>query len=86
MMTLVNDGGVFKLQEPVPLALKGRSVLHVRVVDEDAADTPKSRTQLGADLRAIRARIVASGVPLLTREEALEEVRAQRGGYHESEP
>lgn len=34
-MTLVNDDGVFKLQEPVPASLKSRPILHVRVVDED---------------------------------------------------
>lgn len=41
-MTLVNDDGVFKLQEPVPASLKSRPILHVRVVDED-------ETQPGAD-------------------------------------
>jgi len=38
-MTLVNEDGVFKLQEPVPAALKSRPVLHVRVVEEDEAVT-----------------------------------------------
>ncbi len=82
-LTLVNDDGVFKLQEPVPLALKARRILHVRIVDEDEA--PKSRTTLGEDLLAIRARIVASGIPLLTKEEILEELRLHRGGYSEDD-
>lgn len=34
-MTLVNDDGVFKLQEPVPEAMKNRRVIHVLVLDED---------------------------------------------------
>lgn len=50
----------------------------VRIVIEE---TPKSRTAMGADLRAIRARIVATGVPLVTKEEALGEVHSRRGGY-----
>jgi predicted DNA-binding antitoxin AbrB/MazE fold protein len=54
----------------------------VRIVIEEA---PKSRTAMGADLRAIRARIVATGVPLLTKEEVLEEVHSRRGGYSEAE-
>ena len=37
-MTLVNDDGVFKLQEPVPAALKSRPILHVRMVDEDETE------------------------------------------------
>ena len=81
-MTLVYDGvDTFKRQGPLPVALKKDEVVHVVIVD----DAPKSRTTMGADLRAIRARIVASGVPLLTREEVLEEVHSQRGGYSELE-
>lgn len=37
-LTLVNDGGVFTLQEPVPAALKSRPILHVRMVEEDVAE------------------------------------------------
>jgi predicted DNA-binding antitoxin AbrB/MazE fold protein len=55
---------------------------NVRIVSEEA---PKSRTAMGADLRAIRARIVATGVPLLTKAEVLEEVHSRRGGYSEAE-
>ena len=86
-MTLVYDGADgFKRQGPLPVALKKDDVIHVRIVPETSVDeAPKSRTTLGADLRAIRARIVASGVPLLTREEVLEEVHANRGGYSEIE-
>jgi predicted DNA-binding antitoxin AbrB/MazE fold protein len=36
---------------------------------------------LGADLRALRARIVASGVPLLDDDDVLAQVHANRGGY-----
>ena len=43
-------------------------------------ETPTEST-LGEDLRAIRARIVASGVPLLDDDEVLAQVHANRGGY-----
>jgi response regulator RpfG family c-di-GMP phosphodiesterase len=81
-MTLVYDGvDSFKRQGPLPKSLKKDQIVHVVIVD----DAPKSRTAMGADLRAIRARIVASGVPLLTREEVLKEVHSHRGGYSEVE-
>jgi len=49
-------------------------------------ETPTKST-LEADLRAIRARIVASGVPLLDDDEVLARVHANRGGYdHEGAP
>lgn len=82
-MTLVYDDGVFKPQGPVP-AIKNHTVVHVVIVDENEA--PKSRTAMGADLRAIRARIVATGVPLLSKEEVLDEVQGRRGGYGGVEP
>ena len=92
-IAVIYEEGVFKPQEPVPASVKPHQILRLPLPEvafetevRGIEETPKSRTQLGADLRAIRARIVASGVPLLTREEVLEEVRAQRGGYHESEP
>jgi predicted DNA-binding antitoxin AbrB/MazE fold protein len=40
-----------------------------------------TKSTLGADLRALRARIVASGIPLLDDDEVLAEVHASRGGY-----
>lgn len=43
-------------------------------------ETPTKST-LEADLRAIRARIVASGAPLLDDDEVLSRVHANRGGY-----
>jgi predicted DNA-binding antitoxin AbrB/MazE fold protein len=43
-------------------------------------ETPAKST-LGEDLRAIRARIVASGVPLLDDDEILAQVHGNRGGY-----
>ena len=49
-------------------------------------ETYNSRTSLGADLRAIRTRIVASGVPLLTKEQVLEQVREWRGGSSDADP
>lgn len=42
---------------------------------------PSDRSKLGADLRAIRARIVASGVPLLDDDAILAEIHANRGGF-----
>lgn len=45
-------------------------------------ETP-AKSSLGADLRAIRARIVASGAPLLDDDAVLAEVHASRGGYND---
>jgi len=44
-------------------------------------DPPQSK--LGEDLRAIRKRIEASGIPLLSKEEILQEIHERRGGYTE---
>lgn len=41
---------------------------------------PKTTTRLGQKLRGIRAKIVASGTPLLNWEELEQEVKARRGG------
>jgi len=92
-IAVVYEEGVFKPQEPVPASVKPHQILRLPLPDEATSETeareikeaPKSRTALGADLRAIRARIVASGVPLLTREQVLEEVHSHRGGYSEIE-
>lgn len=91
-IAVIYEEGVFKPQEPVPATVKPHQILRLPLPQvasgaegREVQEAPKSRTALGADLRAIRARIVASGVRLLTREEVLEEVHAQRGGYSELE-
>lgn len=54
--------------------------------DVDLIVKTSAESSLGADLRAIRARIVASGVPLLDDDEVLAEVHANRGGYDHEGP
>ena len=76
VIDVVWESGVFKPKTRVDLPEKTEG----RVVFE------KPLSKLGEDLRAVRARIEASGVPLLTREEVLEEVRAHRGGYQGEDP
>ncbi|MBX7124043.1 MAG: antitoxin family protein [Opitutaceae bacterium] len=46
-------------------------------------DPPPSK--LGEDLRAIRKRVEASGIPLLSKEEILQEIHERRGGYSEQD-
>ena len=41
----------------------------------------KPRTPLGRKLLAIRNRIIAAGLPLLTREEIEKEIADRRGGF-----
>ncbi len=66
------EAGVLKPTTPLDLPENTR----VRITVE----TPTKST-LGEDLRAIRARIVASGIPLLNDDEVLAKVHANRGGY-----
>lgn len=91
-IAVIYEEGVFKPQEPVPASVKPHQILRLPLPEvaseaegREVGEAPKSRTAMGADLRAIRARIVASGVPLLTREEVLKEVHSHRGGYSEAE-
>jgi len=72
----IYENGVLKPKTPVNLPEK----TEVRVTIE--TDEP-ARTPLGRDLRALRARALAEGAPLLDREGVLEEVRARRGGFRE---
>ena len=66
------ESGVLTPKTPLDLPEKTRVNLIV--------ETPTKST-LEADLRAIRARIVASGAPLLDDDEVLAQVHANRGGY-----
>ena len=67
------ESGVLTPQTRLDLPEKAR----VRITIEP----PQSK--LGEDLRAIRARIEASGIPLLSKEEILQEIHERRGGYTE---
>jgi predicted DNA-binding antitoxin AbrB/MazE fold protein len=71
------------LTPKTPLDLPEGSTVHL--VIEVIEEIPPSRTALGADLRAIRERIVASGIPLLTKEEILQEIHERRGDYPEQD-
>ena len=65
-----------KPKTPVKLPEKAE----VRITIE--TDEP-SRTPLGKDLRALRARALAEGPPALDYEGVLEDVRARRSGFRE---
>ncbi|RUS98596.1 hypothetical protein DSM106972_079820 [Dulcicalothrix desertica PCC 7102] len=47
--------------------------------------TSSSKPPLGERLRKLRAKIVASGEPLLTPEEIEKEVASRRGGFQDNE-
>jgi hypothetical protein len=51
--------------------------------DGDAVGAERPRSALGRRLREIRARIVASGVPLLNAEELEAEIAERRGSREE---
>jgi predicted DNA-binding antitoxin AbrB/MazE fold protein len=72
----IYENGVLKPKTPVDLPEKAE----VRITIE--TDAP-ARTPLGRDLKALRAKVLAEGTPLLDLEGVLEEVRARRGGHRE---
>lgn len=72
----IYENGVLKPKTPVDLPERAE----VRITIETE---PPARTQLGRDLRALRAQAVAEGAPLLDHEGVLEEVRALRGGFRD---
>ena len=74
------EGGVLIPETRLDLPEKTR--LHI-TFDPPVSNAPLSK--LGADLRAIRKRIEASGIPLLSKEEILDEIHARRGGYREQD-
>jgi hypothetical protein len=47
--------------------------------------TSAKKTPLGERLREIRSRIVASGEPLLSRDEIEKEIASRRGGLQETD-
>jgi predicted DNA-binding antitoxin AbrB/MazE fold protein len=70
------EDGVLKPKTPVDLPEKAE--VHLTIETE-----PPSKTPLGRDLRALRAKALAEGAPLLDADAILEEVRARRGGFRE---
>ena len=72
----IYENGVLKPKTPVDLPERAE----VRLTIETEAP---AKTALGRDLRALRARAVAEGAPLLDREGVLEEIRTLRGGFRE---
>jgi hypothetical protein len=69
------DGALYP---ETPLGLPENTPVRVHVVPTTAS-VPAAREQLGADLRALRAEIVAGGAPLLD-EALLDQERASRRG------
>lgn len=57
--------------------------IHIKTVNAQLSNTNKS--QLGKSLRQIRAKIVASGEPLLTQDEIEKEIASRRGGFGKNE-
>ncbi|MBG1266618.1 hypothetical protein [Nostoc sp. WHI] len=56
--------------------------LHLKTVNSQIL-THGTKTQLGERLRQIRAKIVASGEPLLSQDEIEKEIASQRGGLQD---
>lgn len=75
VMDVIWEGGVLIPETRLDLPEKTRLQI--------TFDPPISK--LGEELRAIRKRIEASGIPLLSKEEILEEIHARRGGYREQD-
>jgi predicted DNA-binding antitoxin AbrB/MazE fold protein len=48
-IAVVYDEGVFKPQEPVPVSVKPRQILHLRVPDDDAPETEAREIKEGWD-------------------------------------
>jgi predicted DNA-binding antitoxin AbrB/MazE fold protein len=72
----IYENGV--LRPKTPLGLPERTEVHLTI------ETGRlTRTSLGSDLEALRARAVADGAPLLDREGVLEAVRTLRGGFRD---
>jgi predicted DNA-binding antitoxin AbrB/MazE fold protein len=72
----IYEDGVLKPKAPVNLPEKAE--VHLMIETE-----PPSKTPLGRDLRALRAKALAEGAPLLDADAILEEVRGRRGGFRE---
>lgn len=75
----IYENGVLKPKGS--LDLPERTEVHLTI--ESSAGG--ARTDLGRELRALRAQIVESGAPLLGWEQISEEVAQRRGGWHEGE-
>jgi hypothetical protein len=57
--------------------LQSNSAIENQIMPEE----PKTKSNLGQRLRAIRKEVVASGVPLLNAEEIEQERKERQGGY-----